>query len=128
MNFVDGDAARSRRASGRRSGGYVARRQGNFFDHGEVHHVRTVQASSSRSNNVQSEVMRTGEEWHRGVRTGDGGRKSHVDFMAIHDGNGSAERGYIVAIQADLQRSRAETRTKNFHWTDGLRRGTQCDF
>src|SRR5260370_26710093 len=121
MEFVDGPAAGGGGAGGRGGGsGYVAGSQGNFFDHGKIHYVRIVQASRGRSDNIQSEVMRTGEKWHWRVGTGDGGRKSHIDFVVAHDRNSSAERRHVVAIQADMQRSSAETGATNLHRTSDL--------
>src|SRR5258708_27622331 len=73
-------------------------------------------------------MMRTGEEWHRRVRTRNSRRKSHINFLVAYDGNSSTECSYVTAIQADMQRRRAETGAENLHWTNSRRRSAQCDF
>src|SRR6267154_2003188 len=128
MDFVDGDASRSRGSAVRRGRAYVAGSQGDFLDNGEIHDVRIVQARRGRSDYIQSEVMRTGEKWHWRTRTRDSGRKSHINFLVAHDRNGSAEGSYVVAIQPHMHRRGAEAGAKNLHRTDGLRCGAQGDF
>src|SRR5258708_33562674 len=79
IDFVDGDASRSRGSAG-------AGEQGNFLEDGEIRDVRT---GAGTSDHIESEVARARKDVERAARRA-GIRRGHgngdVHFAAAHKG------------------------------------------
>src|SRR5260370_12157570 len=87
-----------------------------------------IQARGRGGDDMQRVVGGSRKGWGRGDCVGDEGGERKVEFVADVGSDSSAERGYVNAIQPDLQGSSAETRAKNSNGTDRQGSGAQRDF